>query len=251
MSEDGSKDCSKDRQRINGGISDNLTSKAMNAATTVKEIRAAMSPSSRLNEASFWKYVAERHDRAVKSGKREVTVVERIAKEMYDQNPFFFLGEDVNASKNDPKVSSKAASSRKFNMSMDKDLALAVLMKQVEELGERLDSAHQRLAEQAVGNDKKGAGLIYFVMDKDYPFRAKIGRTQESDLKKLRTRYGTALNPIVFAFLSEDMVRDETALLKLMHEHDLMWDGAGTEQIKNNEKARSIFMDYFFDLHHS
>ncbi|AGE56276.1 protein of unknown function (DUF1390) [Paramecium bursaria Chlorella virus NE-JV-1] len=241
MSEDGS----KDRMRIHGGFYDNLTSKAMNAATTVKEIRAAMSPSSKLNEAAFWKYVSERHDRTVRAGKREVTSVEKIAKEMYEKDPFFFVEDDINESKNDPKVTPKVMSSKRFNMTMDKDIALAVLMKQVEELGERLDSAHQRLSEQTVGLDKEGGGLIYFVMDKDFMGRAKIGRTQEFDLRKLRTRYGTTLNPVVFAFLSDCVVRDETALLKLMHDHDLMWDGYGTEQIKNTEKSRSIFTNYF------
>jgi hypothetical protein len=238
-----------DRQKIIGGFYDNLTSDRMNAATTAQDIRAAMSPSSRANEALFWKYLSERHDRTIIAGRRGVSIIEKIGKEMYEKDPLFFTKEDMNTSPPKIEESAKVSSDEKIHISMDKDEAVAMLMKQAEELKAQLDAAHTLLAEKAVGSDEQGEGLIYFIIDKDFPYRAKIGRTQESDLKKLRTRYGTTLNPFVFAYLSDDMVHDETEILKLMRDNELMWPGAGTEKIKNNKKSRAVFMDFFFDKH--
>jgi hypothetical protein len=90
--------------------------------------------------------------------------------------------------------------------------------------------------------DTQHNGIIYFVMDKDVPDRGKIGRTMNTDIKKLKTRYSTFGLPAILCYLSEDIKNDENDLKKLMREAGCM--KSNTEIISNVSLARGIFYDF-------
>ena len=53
--------------------------------------------------------------------------------------------------------------------------------------------------------DNVGSGLIYFVEDVDIPDRGKVGRTKNTDIKKLKTRYATFASPKITCFYSNNI----------------------------------------------
>jgi hypothetical protein len=90
--------------------------------------------------------------------------------------------------------------------------------------------------------DTQHNGIVYFVMDRDVPDRGKIGRTKNTDIKKLKTRYSTFGLPAILCYLSEDIKNDENDLKKLMREAGCM--KSNTEIISNVSLARGIFYDF-------
>ena len=90
--------------------------------------------------------------------------------------------------------------------------------------------------------DTQHNGLIYFIIDKDVQGRGKIGRTKNTNVNKLKTRYSTFGNPSILCFLSADIKSDENALKKLMRDAGCM--ETNKEMISNCEVARGVFYEF-------
>ena len=85
-------------------------------------------------------------------------------------------------------------------------------------------------------------GLIYFITDKDVPDRGKIGRTMNTDVKRLKSRYSIFGKPDILCYFSSDINADEAALKKLMREAGCM--ESNTEMISNVSLARRVFYEF-------
>ena len=90
--------------------------------------------------------------------------------------------------------------------------------------------------------DCNGCGLIYFVEDVDIPDRGKVGRTKNTDIKKLKTRYATFASPKITCFYSTDIKKDENELKKLLRNAGCM--ATNNEKISNCDMAASIFLEF-------
>jgi hypothetical protein len=91
-------------------------------------------------------------------------------------------------------------------------------------------------------DDTPYTGIIYFITDKDVPDRGKIGRTKNTDVKRLKTRYSTFGCPSIICYLSMDIKTDEAALKKLMRDAGCMKSNA--EMISNCNIAMGIFYEF-------
>jgi replicative superfamily II helicase len=91
-------------------------------------------------------------------------------------------------------------------------------------------------------DDTRRTGLIYFIIDKDVQDRGKIGRTKNTNVNKLKTRYSTFGNPSILCFLSADIKSDENALKKLMRDAGCM--ETNKEMISNCDIARGVFYEF-------
>ena len=122
-------------------------------------------------------------------------------------------------------------------------------MTQVQTANERLKSSLAKMA-SSVDNvdiedeldDTTHTGIIYFITDKDVPDRGKVGRTKNTNVKKLKTRYSTFGNPSILCYLSTDIKTDEADLKKLMRDAGCM--KSNTEMISNCDVARQIFYEF-------
>jgi hypothetical protein len=88
-------------------------------------------------------------------------------------------------------------------------------------------------------------GLIYLITDVDLPERGKIGRTMNTDVMKLRSRYTVFGHPNILCFLSTDIKTDENDLKKLLREAGCM--KSNTELISNVSMAMRLFNDFVID----
>jgi hypothetical protein len=84
-------------------------------------------------------------------------------------------------------------------------------------------------------------GLIYYIFDKVYTERAKIGRTQNLNVEHLVRRYSAVYDPVVWFFYSDDIRRDEKLLKDALKSAGHMWEGRGQEKINNTDEAKRIF----------
>ena len=91
-------------------------------------------------------------------------------------------------------------------------------------------------------DDTPHTGIIYFITDKDVPDRGKIGRTKNTNIKKLKSRYSTFGCPSILCYLSTDIKTDEADLKKLMRDAGCM--KSNTEMISNCDVARQIFYEF-------
>jgi hypothetical protein len=91
-------------------------------------------------------------------------------------------------------------------------------------------------------DDEIGSGIIYFVEDKDVPDRGKIGRTKNTDIRKLKARYTTFASPNILCYYSADIKTDENELKKLMRSAGCM--KSNTEKLSNCDIASKIFYDF-------
>lgn len=90
--------------------------------------------------------------------------------------------------------------------------------------------------------DNVGSGLIYFVEDVDIPDRGKVGRTKNTDIKKLKTRYATFASPRITCYYSTNIKKDENDLKKLLRDAGCM--ASNNEKITNCDKAVNIFLEF-------
>lgn len=92
--------------------------------------------------------------------------------------------------------------------------------------------------------DKKTKdGLVYYIVDRDIQTRGKIGRTGNTDVKKLRSRYSTFANPMIFTWYSRDIVGDEKRLKNALKEAGCINRELGLEAIHHSEQTLKIFHD--------
>ena len=85
-------------------------------------------------------------------------------------------------------------------------------------------------------------GIIYFITDKDVPDRGKIGRTVNTDIRRLKSRYSIFGNPNVLCYFSNDINTDENVLKKMMRDAGCM--KTNTEMISNISLAREVFYEF-------
>lgn len=89
-----------------------------------------------------------------------------------------------------------------------------------------------------------GGGIIYYVTDKDVPSRGKIGRTKNTDMKKLKSRYSTFSKPSLFCFFSTDIKKDENDLKAVLKEHGCMDTSIGKETVHHCAETMRIFHEF-------
>jgi hypothetical protein len=93
-------------------------------------------------------------------------------------------------------------------------------------------------------DDEDGIGIIYYITDKDLPSRGKIGRTKNTDLKKLKSRYSTFSKPGIMCFYSTNIKKDENDLKTMLKEHGCMDASIGKETVVNCTETRALFHDF-------
>ena len=91
-------------------------------------------------------------------------------------------------------------------------------------------------------NKDEGVGIVYFIVDKDLPDRGKIGRTKNTDVKKLKSRYSSFGNPHILCHWSTHIKNDENDLKTFMREAGCM--KTNTEMISNVPLAREVFYEF-------
>jgi hypothetical protein len=85
-------------------------------------------------------------------------------------------------------------------------------------------------------------GIIYFITDKDVSDRGKIGRTVNTDIRKLKSRYSIFGNSDVLCYFSNDINTDENVLKKMMRDAGCM--ESNKEMISNVSMAREVFYEF-------
>lgn len=91
-------------------------------------------------------------------------------------------------------------------------------------------------------DDCEGSGLIYFVRDTVVTDRGKIGRTKNTDVKKLKSRYSTFGSPRIQCYFSMDIKNDEAKLKARLRAIGCMM--SNTEMVTNCDMAISIFCEF-------
>ena len=84
-------------------------------------------------------------------------------------------------------------------------------------------------------DDCEGSGIIYFVRDTVVTGRGKIGRTKNTDVKKLKSRYSTFGSPRIQCYFSSDIKTDEAKLKARLREVGCMQ--SNTEMVTNCDMA--------------
>jgi hypothetical protein len=124
----------------------------------------------------------------------------------------------------------------------DKNDSIQVLEKTINNLRKTIMKISETDDTESDEEDEIGSGIIYFVEDKDVTDRGKIGRTKNTDIKKLKARYTTFASPNILCYYSADIKTDENALKKLMRAAGCM--RSNTEKLSNCAVASQIFYDF-------
>jgi hypothetical protein len=142
-----------------------------------------------------------------------------------------------------------------FTISNDKELLEAKDndIKKLEDIIKRQRKSIMMLTETEVECDDEddediGSGLIYYVVDEDVPTRGKIGRTKNTDVKKLNSRYSTFSKPLLFCFFSRNIKKDENDLKAHMKEHGCMDASIGKETVHNCPDTLRIFHEFTLNV---
>jgi hypothetical protein len=116
-----------------------------------------------------------------------------------------------------------------------------VLIKRLRKSIEKLTDTMPLTDDEDDNEDISGDGIIYYITDKDVPTRGKIGRTKNTDVKKLKTRYSTFGKPTILCFYAEDIKKAENDLKKVLKEQGCMDVSMGKETIFHNDDTMRIF----------
>ncbi|AGE57677.1 protein of unknown function (DUF1390) [Acanthocystis turfacea Chlorella virus NTS-1] len=123
------------------------------------------------------------------------------------------------------------------------------LKKEIEAKDAKISRISRKLVEEVLGEidddtgDKTKEGLVYYIVDKDIQTRGKIGRTNNTNVNKLKSRYSIFGNPMIFVWYSKDIVGDEKRLKDAMKEAGCINRELGLETIHHSEKSLKIFHD--------
>jgi hypothetical protein len=133
------------------------------------------------------------------------------------------------------------------NISTDTEIAkLRVEIDDLSAIVKRQKSAIIKLVDNGHFDDDdddcEGSGLIYFVRDTVVTDRGKIGRTKNTDVKKLKSRYSTFGSPRIQCYFSMDIKIDESKLKARLREAGCMQ--SNTEMVKNCDLAIRIFCEF-------
>ena len=118
--------------------------------------------------------------------------------------------------------------------------------KRIEELVKENNTLRRILIDREICNysdsdHEASAGIIYYVVDKELPTRAKFGRTADMNVKKLKSRYSTFGDPLIVCFISMDIKTDEKKLKDAMKAAGCMNIERGKESIHHSELSMSVF----------
>ena len=120
-----------------------------------------------------------------------------------------------------------------------------IKIKELESVNKRLQASLTKTTTIPDGDDEtqdEGTGIIYFIVDKDLPDRGKIGRTKNTDVKRLKVRYSSFGNPDILCHWSTDIKEDENTLKILLRDAGCM--KSNTEMISNIPLAREVFYEF-------
>jgi hypothetical protein len=92
-------------------------------------------------------------------------------------------------------------------------------------------------------DDTSHLGIVYYIIDKDVQTRAKIGRTTNTDVKKLKSRYSVFGDPFVICCHCDDIRKVEKELKERLRLHDCMNLSRGKESVIHSDLSLSIFLD--------
>jgi hypothetical protein len=151
----------------------------------------------------------------------------------------FVLKEDTNNLKTDDDV---VLETNKLKIEIER------LKKECEAKDVKISRISLKLVEELLGefddaDDKTKEGLVYYIVDKDIQTRGKIGRTGNTNVKKLKSRYSIFANPLIFTWYSKDIVGDEKRLKDALKEAGCINRELGIETIHHSEKSLRIFHD--------
>ena len=119
-----------------------------------------------------------------------------------------------------------------------------IKIKELESANKRLQASLTKLTTMTDDDETQdeGTGIIYFIVDKDLPDRGKIGRTKNTDIKRLKARYSSFGNPDILCHWSTDIKEDENILKILLRDAGCM--KSNTEMISNVSLAREVFYEF-------
>jgi len=124
----------------------------------------------------------------------------------------------------------------------DDDSIIKQLKKHVTLLHKKLEHYElEEINDTEVDDEITHPGLVYYIVDKELPTRAKFGRTTNTDIKKLKSRYSIFGEPLLFCFYCND-IRDAERKLKIaMKDAGCMNDQRGLESFNHSKTSMEIF----------
>ena len=143
---------------------------------------------------------------------------------------------------NEVVVEQNAKIKRMNDIIKNKDAEILLQHTNIRRLQKSLASLPDTTSDAEDDYIQEGTGIIYFIVDKDLPDRGKIGRTKNTDVKKLKTRYSSFGNPDILCHWSTDIQKDENKLKKLMRDAGCM--ESHKEMIFNIKTAREVFYEF-------
>jgi hypothetical protein len=162
----------------------------------------------------------------------------------------FVLKEDTNKLKSEEDIALETDQLKKEIERLKKECEeIRRLKKEIEAKDAKISRISRKLVEEVLGEidddteDKMKEGLVYYIVDKDIQTRGKIGRTGNTDVKKLKSRYSIFANPMIFVWYSKDIVGDEKKLKDALKEAGCINRELGIEAIHHSEKSLKIFHD--------
>ena len=179
----------------------------------------------------------------------------KCSQEMRSANKEFVLKDDCYSKENDTTIikTSVLTEEREQNTRLISRLNNTIqnLKKSLEAMNGKVQRAIASMSKTAyiaddeienIFGDMVKDGIIYFITDKDVPDRGKIGRTVNTDIRKLKSRYSIFGNPEVLCYFSNDINADENTLKKMLREAGCM--KSNTEMIYNVSLAREVFYEF-------
>lgn len=122
----------------------------------------------------------------------------------------------------------------------DKDTIIKKLKKFIDNFIDSVSVSDEDEDDEGISVD----GIIYYITDRDVPTRGKIGRTKNTDIKKLKTRYSTFGKPNIMCFYAQDIKTTENELKKDLRDNGCMDLSMGKETIFHNDKTIRIFCNF-------
>ena len=155
--------------------------------------------------------------------------------EMKSSSKTFVLERDIIAPVDNPAIDDERNNTIAKLREENEDLSL-IVKRQQSSIIKLVDNGHFD------DDDCEGSGLIYFVRDTVVTDRGKIGRTKNTDVKKLKSRYSTFGSPRIQCYFSMDIKNDEAKLKARLREVGCMQ--SNTEMVTNCDLAISIFCEF-------
>ncbi|AGE50307.1 protein of unknown function (DUF1390) [Acanthocystis turfacea Chlorella virus Canal-1] len=162
----------------------------------------------------------------------------------------FVLKEDTSKLRSEEDVDIETQEMKKEIERLKKECEeIKSLKKECEAKDAKIARISCKLVEELLGeidddaDDNTKEGLVYYIVDKDIQTRGKIGRTSNTNVKKLKSRYSIFSNPMIFTWYSKDIVGDEKRLKDALKEAGCINRELGLETIHHSEKSIKIFHD--------